>query len=90
VILRAISSLVFLIGSLAILGAGTIAWLYIVVALVKSLGWPAGMIAFVATLYGIVRFESYVKLPWLLWLELWSWADARIATRPAPPPESSS
>ena len=80
-VFRVLSALLFMIGWAAIAIAGVGTWFYISINFIMSFGWFVGMIFSIASVLAIVYWENYVKVPFLLWLQLWEYADRMILHR---------
>lgn len=80
-LLKALSALLFLIGWTALALAAVGSWFYLAVSVIMSLGWFAGLLFMVGSLLAVVRWQEYVKVPFILWLQAWNYADRMILDR---------
>ena len=84
-VLRAISALIFMLGSCALVFAAAGVWLYVLVMASVQTHWTAGALMFCVSFWLAHRYQDALKAPWLIWYDLWKWADARIMGTSAPP-----
>lgn len=81
-ILESISAVIFLLGALIMVAAGAVGWVCFIVMSVVEYGPISGFAAIIVSVYLFARFQAYIRLPWLLWYELWRAVDARIGKTP--------
>ena len=80
-VFKALSALLFLIGSMTLVVATVGLWFYAGMHLIMVFGWFAAAIYIVGSVLAVVRWENYLKLPFLLWFQLWQYADRMILDR---------
>lgn len=80
-VFKALSALLFLIGWTAITVAAVGTWFYITVNVIMSLGWFVGTIFAIGSVLAIIHWQEYIKVPFLLWLQAWEYADRMILDR---------
>jgi len=80
-VFKALSALLFLIGWTAIAVAAVGTWFYITINVIMSLGWFAVPIFAVGSVLATIRWEAYVKVPFILWMQAWEYADRIISDR---------
>ena len=80
-VFKSLSSLVFLIGWMALVLAAVGSWFYVAIQFTMSFGWFAGAIFAVGSVGAVVHWENYVKVPFLLWMQAWQYADRMILDR---------
>ena len=80
-VFKALSALVFLIGSMTLVVAAVGSWFYVAVNLTMDIGWFAGGAFMIGSLAAFVYWENYVKAPFLFWLRVWEYADRMILNR---------
>ena len=76
-----LSAFVFLAGSLALVIAAVLAWLWIIATAAQQTHWIAGVAVFVASLWAGHHYEAWLKTPWQLWYALWSHIDDELERR---------
>jgi len=80
-IMSGLSALIFLMGSLALLGSAATAWAYVIVVAATQGHWTVGAAVFVASLWSAQRYEDTLRAPWDLWFALWLNLDHELERR---------
>jgi len=78
---RAFSACVFMIGSLALVIACVIAWLWIITTAARESHWLIGAILFVGSFYLGAKCEHWLRAPWTTWHQLWVYMDTGLDRR---------
>ena len=78
---KSLSALLFLTGWMALVVAAVGTWFYITVLVAMSLGWFAATIFAVGSVAATIRWEEYIKVPFILWFQAWQFADRMILDR---------
>lgn len=80
-VFKALSALLFLLGWTVLAVAAVGSWFYLTINVIMSLGWFVGAIFMIGSLLAVIRWQEYVKVPFLLWMQLWDYADRKILDR---------
>ena len=80
-VLKSLSALVFMIGWLALVLAAVGSWFYVTINLIMSLGWFVGAIFMIGSVLAVMYWQEYIKVPFILWLQAWQYADRMILDR---------
>ncbi len=80
-VFKSLSALLFLTGWTALVVAAVGTWFYITVHVITSLGWFLGLVVSVGSVAATIYWEEYVKVPFILWMQAWQYADRMILDR---------